>query len=197
MKMYLDDWLNLNSDQIQCTKDTSKLVVLTQALGFNIKPEKCDFTPSRQFQYLGMHFDTDTFTVRPSALRIDTLNELLSSLLQKRSAPYRTLLSLLGKMESISNLLPLARVHKRPFQRELMNRVKNPTRYNQFVVLTPWFAKVTKQWTNQEWLNLSVPIQPLGKEVYLHTDASSRGWGVTQTHAWLLACGPFRNPASL
>ena len=31
LKMYLDDWLNLNSDQIQCTKDTSKLVVLTQA----------------------------------------------------------------------------------------------------------------------------------------------------------------------
>jgi hypothetical protein len=177
LKMYLDDWLTLNRNEERCREDTHNLVVLTQQLGFNIKPEKSDFIPSTTFSYLGMTFDTTTFTVCPNADRIQSLTVLLDYLRQSRTSSYRTLLSLLGKMESMATLLPLARVFKRPLQREISARIAIRTDYNQQVALGAWFVEVTQKWTDREWLNSSVPIRTMGPTVYLYTDASKTGWG--------------------
>lgn len=177
VKMYLDDWLTLNHDRARCHQDTEALVLLTQQLGFNIQPEKSDFVPSTSFSYLGMTFDTLAFTVQPNGDRLQSLSTLLSHMRQSHSTTYRTLLSLLGKMESMATLLPLARVYKRPLQRDVSARVVVRTDFNQPVVLGAWFLAATQQWTDQVWLHSSVPIRPPGQTVYLHTDASTAGWG--------------------
>ncbi len=77
----------------------------------------------------------------------------------------------------MSTLLPLARVHKRPLQREVADRVQDVTDYKQQIQLGSWFISVTQPWMDLDWLKSSVPIRPLAAVVYLHTDASKAGWG--------------------
>jgi hypothetical protein len=177
VKMYLDDWLNLNQVKHGCTENTRNLILLSQKLGFNIKPEKSHLSPTTTFSYLGMTFDTVDYTVRPNKDRIDSLTSLLEKLKQSSHASLRKLLSLLGKMESMALLLPLARVHKRPLQREVSNRTNGSSNMDLLVPLGEWFKKATSQWGNKQWLMSSVPIQNLSDRVYLHTDASLEGWG--------------------
>jgi len=90
--------------------------------------------PSTQFDYMGLTFDTVRFTVRPTKDRIASMAELILSLRSAQSTNNRTLLSLLGKMESVVTLLPIARVYKRPFQRELLARVLPYKGFNQVVL---------------------------------------------------------------
>ena len=177
LKLYIDDWLNLHRSREQCVMNTTSLIKLAQELGFNIKPEKSDFVPSTQFKYLGVTFDTVKFTAQPNPDRINNLTTLLTRLRTSQSTTYRILSSLLGMMESMSDLLPIARVHKRPLQREVADRIVDKDDFDQKVSLGQWFLDATLQWTNQEWLRSSVPIRPLNNIVYLHSDASTKGWG--------------------
>ena len=111
IKMYLDDWLTLNQSFNACLVDTLTVVHLAGEMGFNIKLEKSDFIPKTQFNYLGMSFDTIKFTVKPNQDRIQSLVDLILNVRQSKQIPYKTMLSILGKMESMAELLPLARVH--------------------------------------------------------------------------------------
>lgn len=177
LKMYLDDWLNLNQCQEGCLKDTQKVITLSQSLGFNIKPEKSDLVPKTTFKYLGMTFDSVAYTVKPNEDRIESLKSLLKALRLKKKTNLRTLLSVLGKMESMALLLPLARVHKRPLQREVMKRTYGSQDMDLQIALGQWFLAVTSQWMKDQWLNSAVPIQYLNDRVFIHTDASLQGWG--------------------
>ena len=170
--MYLDDWLTLNRNEERCREDTHSLVVLTQRLGFNINPEKSGFIPSTTFSYLGMAFDTTTFTVCPNADRAQSLTVLLNTLRQSRTASYRALLSLLGKMELLATLLPLSRVYKRPLQSKIFCQSCGPDGLQSTGSPQCFCIDATQKWTDREWLDSSVPIRPAGPIVYLYTDAS-------------------------
>ena len=177
LKMYLDDWLNLNRFRQGCLEDTKRVINLSQSLGFNIKKEKSDLTPSTTFSYLGMTFDTVAYTVKPNKDRIDSLLRFLKVLRRRKSSNLRTMLSLLGRMESMALLLPLARVHKRPLQREVASRTNKSQNMDCRIKLGAWFIQVTNQWTNKTWLKSAVPIQNMNEKVFIHSDASLQGWG--------------------
>ena len=74
MHSYLDDWLVLASSREECQRHMALLDTLTADLGFNIHPEKSEFTPSQSFTYLGMSFDSVKWTVQPSQARRDSLS---------------------------------------------------------------------------------------------------------------------------
>ncbi|KAL8621866.1 hypothetical protein ACOMHN_046070 [Nucella lapillus] len=84
-------------------------------LGFILNDEKYDLMPSQTFNFLGMNFNTTTMLVSPSPQRLQRLHEVLSGLYRQHLIPVRSLYSLLGTMESLSNLVPLGRSRKRPF----------------------------------------------------------------------------------
>ena len=175
--VYLDDWLMLAASREKCAAQADQLVSLTTELGFNIHPDKSELAPSQVFVYLGMVVDTVRFTVRPTDKRILELSNTINKLLNEGVASRRQLMSLLGAMESVSQLLPLARVYKRPLQRAMSRRFKHDAPLDVKVPLDGWFRSTVKQWQDQDWLASSVPIRPLGTTVYLHSDASKTGWG--------------------
>jgi hypothetical protein len=177
LRMYLDDWLTPAPSQSSCLNHSRRVTELTERLGFQIRLEKSELTPTQSFQYLGMQVDTVAFTVSPSRSRLADLWSLLTKLRKKSVCKYRTLLSLLGKMESVSRLLPLARAHKRPLQRGVAARVSPLGGMDQLIPLGEWFREATLQWTLLDWLNSAVPIQSPKPDVYLYTDASKLGWG--------------------
>jgi hypothetical protein len=119
---YLDDWLILASSSQVCRDHTMFVISLARELGFVVNLEKLKLIPSRTFTFLGMTLDTVRWLASLNPERIDALLSLIVRLSSQASASARTLFSLLGMMESMANLLPLGRVHKRPFQRAVAAR---------------------------------------------------------------------------
>ncbi|XP_070189176.1 uncharacterized protein [Littorina saxatilis] len=116
LRAYLDDWLILSDSQIGCSQHTQSVLREANLLGFSINRSKSELIPSQTFTYLGMSFDTVSWTVQPSQRRVDKLQAQIRSTLPLLQATLRSLASILGQMESMALLVPLGRVHKRPFQ---------------------------------------------------------------------------------
>ena len=183
LRMYLDDWLTLASSQPQAAKHSEEVLNLTTSLGFLPNWEKSALTPSQHFVYLGMEFNTVTYTVQPAPARLDRFRALRNQLLEARSASARVLSSLLGQMESIAPLVPLGHVHKRKFQRQFRKRWSQSRQSWEFKLpLGPWFHRSLAQWSEESWLQQGVPIAPPPYEEELFTDASNSGWGAHVAH---------------
>lgn len=177
LKLYLDDWLTLAATQSLCRTHSRLVMDWTSELGFLINHSKSDLHPSQSFVYLGMSFDTVAYTVAPTSARLDALTSRIARLSARRTVTLRHLCQLLGTMESLSPLLPLGRVFKRPLQREVALRSSKPPVYSQVITLGPWFLAAVSQWLDPVWLRTPVPIQPPAPQVFLFTDASKTGWG--------------------
>ncbi|XP_070173457.1 uncharacterized protein [Littorina saxatilis] len=178
LRVYLDDWLVLNQLESLCDQHTRIVLQTARDLCFSVNQGKSDLVPSQQFTYLGMVFDTRAWTVCPAQRRIDKLQDLVRSLSSLRHAPVRVLASLQGQMESMSTLIPLGRVHKRPFQ-AFLNSAWDPASqgWNLSLPLQGWFLESTRQWLDSAWLTQGVPISLPLPELHLFTDASLQGWG--------------------
>ena len=177
LRTYLDDWLTLARSRAVCQGHTDQVLESTLELGFRVNFKKSDLSPSQNFTYLGMKFDTLAYTVAPSDQRVLAFIKKRDLLLSQGRTTYRQLSALLGMMESMTTLLPLGRLFKRPLQFEVARKVCFPPDYNQVVWMGPWFRKALEQWLDPQWLHSSVPIQPPASEVYVYTDASTAGWG--------------------
>ena len=178
VRMYLDDWLVLAQSRETCLDHTLEVRRTAESLGFTLNLEKSDLSPAQSFLYLGMRIDTQSMTVRPGDKRLRHLYLLLTQLRSQRHASPRQLSSLLGSMESLSALVPLGRLHKRPLQRGLALRW-SPTRgsWDDQILLGDWFLQATVRWLDLPWLTSGVPLVPPTPQLQLFTDASSVGWG--------------------
>ena len=178
MRAYLDDWLVLSQSQQQCSESTGLVLHQSGSLGFALNESKSELSPSQDFVYLGMRFDTVAFLVRPAPARVTKLLALVRQLLAADRATARQLTSLLGTMESFAMIVPLGRVFKRPLQR-LFRACWKQSRdsWDQKISLGPHFAQALLPWTDKDWLQKGVPIvlPPPDKELF--TDASMLGWG--------------------
>ena len=65
LHVYLDDWLIRADTPEQAQLHAQTTIRVLQFLGWIINYEKSDLTPSRDFQFIGMQFDTQRFTVAP------------------------------------------------------------------------------------------------------------------------------------
>ena len=176
---FLDDWLILASSQVLCQQNVEASLDLARSLGFRPNLQKSDLTPSQQFVFLGMDFDTISMTVAPSQDRLHRLSVLLSRLETQEFASARDLASLLGQMESLSTLLPLGRVWKRPFQRAFRDHFHQASQvWDSQVPLAGWFIETTRKWRDPSFLSQRVPILSPREDMTLYTDASGlKGWG--------------------
>ncbi|XP_070203397.1 uncharacterized protein [Littorina saxatilis] len=173
LRAYLDDWLILSQSQAGCEQDTQSVLREANLFGFSINRSKSELTPCQTFTYLGMSFDTVAWTVQPSQKRVDKLQACIRSTLPLPRASLRTLASILGQMESMALLVPLGRVHKRPFQLALRPFVDSPTvDWNALIPLRGWFQSATLPWLDTEWVCRGVPIALPAPDLDLFTDAS-------------------------
>ena len=178
IRMYLDDWLVLADSQERCGRHMKTLLSATSHLGFLTNLDKSDLTPSQRFCFLGMEFNTVSFTVAPVQRRVDRLLSCLSAMSGVSHASARQLAALLGTLESLAPLVPLGRLHKRELQRCVRERW-NPSSlpWDYLIELGPWWTAVVHQWSNVQWLLKGVPISLPPPSVHLFTDASMQGWG--------------------
>ena len=65
LHVYLDDWLIRADTPEEAQLHTQTTIKVLQFLGWIINFEKSDLTPSQDFQFIGMQFNTRRFTVAP------------------------------------------------------------------------------------------------------------------------------------
>ena len=68
LHVYLDNWLICAESPEQAQMHSDMTIALHLRLGWVINFEKSDLTPSEEFQFLGMHFNTRQFTVAVAPL---------------------------------------------------------------------------------------------------------------------------------
>ncbi len=183
MRAYLDDWAIQAQSEVLARRHTDNVLRITEALGFNVNLSKSDLVPSQEFRYLGLQFNTREWTVRPSPDRIIRLLTAIHSLGSQSSASARQLAQVLGAMEAMVPVVPLAGVYKRPFQREFRSRWSQAVSdWEAPVPLIPWFQETTAQWLTPGFLSSGVPITDPPPTAELFTDASHLGWGAHLAH---------------
>ena len=178
MRAYLDDWAIQSQSQDLARSHTETVLRHAEALGFNVNLAKSDLIPSQDFLYLGLRFNTVSWVVKPSSDRIDRLLTSIHSLLTRSTASARELAHILGSMEAMVPIVPLAGVAKRLFQREFRARwSQTEADWDSLIPLTDWFPQATSRWLQPGFLTQGVPISLPLPAAEIFSDASHLGWG--------------------
>jgi len=178
MHVYLDDWLIVHMDPKILEQQTQEVLLKARELGWLINLEKSMLVPTQQFVFLGMAVNTELNCVRPAEKRVQSLYVALVAMNQADWVTPRTLQSVIGKMISVGELLPQAKLQRRPLQfclRELGTSAREALDVP--VAVTAEMRQATAWWLVPEHLEASVPIRDTRPESTILTDASLVGWG--------------------
>ena len=187
LHVYLDDWLIRADTPGQAKLHAQTTIRVLQFLGWIINYEKLDLTPSQDFQFIGMQFNTRQFAVAPlpkMCLEVKSVHQHWMTNLNITASDLHRLLGMLVFMVS------------------LVQRVKLRLRPVQWWTATAWCQRTgswsdriqVPQWVLSEvawWASPAVlqgpPLAGKETEVTLFTDASSSGWGAqlgSQSTSW-------------
>lgn len=175
---YLDDWLGDEDQESSCRKKALLLRSLCLHLGLVVNEEKSDLVPSQRFVFVGILFDLVVGKVFPTPENLDKIASALLKLRSAASLSAQSWQSILGTLGSQDHLIPLGRLHLRPFQLHLnshWNAFRDPP--EMLVPVPPHLAEWISWWEDRSHLTEGVPLSPPQPTVRVFTDASTQGWG--------------------
>lgn len=180
---HLDDWLICAPSRHQAVRDTNTVLEHVRRLGLRVNLAKSKLVPCQRTVFLGVALDTTSMLARPSPQRVDDIVGSLAAFRRGAKLPFIRCLSLLGKLVSISAVVPLGLLFLRPFQMWINGLHLDPARYAhkyvRVLVSGECLASLAR-WRDRSWLERGVRVGtlPARREV-VFTDASSTGWGAT------------------
>lgn len=176
---YLDDWLLCAPSRAQALHDTSCLLDHMSRLGLKVNLGKSCLVPSQAATFLGITLDSPSMTAFPAAQRVEDILQHLRQFRLGRRLPYIAFLQLLGKLTSVTQVVPLGLLSLRPFQRWL-NGFHLDARIHRHrkIMVTGLCLRTLGPWRSRTFLARGVPMGTVvcRREV-VTTDASSLGWG--------------------
>ena len=170
LHIYLDDWLIRADTPEQAQLHAQTTIRVLQFLGWIINYEKSDLTPSQDFQFIGMQFNTRQFTVAPLLKMRLKVQSVQQHWMTNPNIAARDLHRLLGVLVFMASLVQWGRLRLRPVQWWATTVWCQRT--------GSWTDRITvPQWVLSEvaWWASPAVLQVL--QVTLFTDASSSGWG--------------------
>lgn len=181
---YLDDWLLCSPTQMSATRNTCQLLSHVSRLGLRVNLAKSSLTPSQTTTFLGVALDSVSMTARPSVHRVEDILEVASRFTLGRRFPYVTFLQLLGKLTSVTRVVPLGLLALRPLQRWLNGFHLDPTLHRHRTLVVTWACLHTlAPWKDRAFLSKGVPMGfVVCRREVVTTDASSTGWGAVWQH---------------
>jgi hypothetical protein len=125
-----------------------------------------------------MACNTEKSFVQPIAKRITGTATAVQNILTEKRTSLRLLLSLIGRMISVVQLLPLAKLERRPLQYLLKELWDGDIEsLDGYLPITPAMRSTVIWWADPLNLDNGVPIQDSRDQVLLLTDSSPEGWG--------------------
>ena len=173
---YLDDWLVLGSSLEKVIRARDFLLELCSLLGIRINQEKSNLTPSQYSTYLGMMIQLVPLRAFLTAERIGKLSLQLQEFLSSQGHPAHLWPGLLGKMSSMSLLIPGSWLQMRSLQ--LFLKWSWDFKNEDSIVAWDNSCLTDLQWWSDESnLTTGVPLEAPIPDAPLYTDASNQGWG--------------------
>ena len=126
LNQYLDDWFIRGQSQEEAQVNTQTVEDLTQSLGWIINQEKSELKPTQVFSFVGYEYHLDSALVKPTQERWLKLQDLILRLKSKHVLTARCLMSVIGLLASKEKMVPVGRLHMRPFQFHLKEHWRFP-----------------------------------------------------------------------
>lgn len=171
--VYLDDFLLMNQDPTELTRQADWTVKFLQELGWHVNVEKCVLAPKTRIEYLGLMWDTRLNKISLPHAKILNIRKSISQTLRKNKWCWYEAKQLLGKLSFAANAVSLGLLHCRIIQMSAKYLPVNQ-KYKMFLLQNQ--VKVELHW----WLkNVSQPsmLQGSPPSAFIATDASDVGWG--------------------
>ena len=170
---YLDDFLFVGppqSNMVNCSLDIALRTV--QELGFPSAPHKTVRSTTR-LVFLGIVIDSEAGTLSLPQEKLDKLRESLSAWGDRKAAPKRELLSLIGHLSHAATVVPPGRA----FVRHLINTSSQASALHHFVRLNRSCRADILWWTEfgLSWSGTS--IWPAGEPTVTCCSDASGSWG--------------------
>ena len=188
---YLDDWIIRGAHPGITERSTNSTLQLLTDLGWVINWDKCSLTPSQNFTFLGILFNTFRNTVAPGAKGLNSLLSDIKGLRPNTWTTARAVSSLLGKAKHWALYTKRGRLHLRKSQAWLRERwTQDRTNWDHPVLVDGVLLRQLRWWTLPGNTEPGVPLHtPLASQD-LYTDACATGWGaklgaLTASGRWL------------
>ena len=175
---YLDDWLGDSDQESSCRRRALLLRRLCLHLGLVVNDEKSELIPKQRFTFVGILFDLVLGMVFPTEDNLAKVDAAVRTLRSAGALPAHVWQSVLGTLGSQDHLVPLGRLHLRPFQLHLnscWNSLRDPP--ETLVPVPPHLTQWIDWWAVRSHLTAGVPLVPPPPSVRVFTDASTQGWG--------------------
>ena len=177
LHVYLDDWLIRADTPEQAQLHTQTTIRVLQFLGWIITYEKSDLTPSQDFQFIGMQFNTRRFTVAPLPKMRLKVQSVHQHWMTDPNITARDLHRLLGMLVFMASLVQRGRLRLRQVQwwaaTAWCQRTGN---WSDRIQVPQWVLSEMAWWSSPAVLQ-GLSLVTKETEVTLFTDASSSGWG--------------------
>ena len=176
---WLDDILLVASSHSELSRNISLSKSLLESLGFIIKISKSNLSPSQSLQHVGFLWDTVNYAVSIPHDKVIGLKNLCSSAL-RHPPSLRFLARIIGTIDSFKFGCPIAPLHYRSLQQDLIKHLSPDPNWLSIVSLSA-SARADLRW----WLECDVALRPsplasFSPSHQIETDASLEGWGAFQ-----------------
>ena len=172
---WLDDIVLVGSS-FQATSDiVSSSRSFLESLGFIIKPSKSNLVPSQSLYHVGFTWDSLNFTVSVPTDKLSSLKNLCSSALSNPIS-LSFLAKIIGTIESFRFGCPVAALHYRFLQFDLIPHLSGDTVWNTKITLSSDARSDLEWWLRCGDLPPST-LAPFSSSHIMETDASLVGWG--------------------
>ena len=177
LHVYLDDWLIRADTPEEAQLHSQTIIKVLQFLGWIINFEKSDLTPSQDFQFIGMQFNTRRFTVAPLPKMRIKVQSVLQHWMANPNITARDLNRLLGMLVFMASLVRRGRLRLRPVQWWAATAwCQRTVNWSDRIQVPQWVLSEVAWWSSPAVLQ-GLPLAARETEVTLFTDASSSGWG--------------------
>ena len=177
LHVYLDNWLIRADTPEQAQQHAQTTIKVLQFFGWIINFEKSDLTPSQDFQFIGMQFNTRRFTVAPLPKMRVKVQSVHQHWMANPNITARDLHRLLGILVFMASLVRWGRLHLHPVQRWAATAWCQRTgNWSDRIQVPQWVLSEVAWWSSPAVLQ-DLPLAAREMEVTLFTDAFSSGLG--------------------
>ena len=167
---------------------------LLESLGFIVKESKSSLIPSQSISHVGFIWDSASYTVSVPMDKVSALKNLCSFAFT-HTISLRFLAKIIGTIESFKFGCPIAPLHYRSLQSDLINQLEYPPNWSLSISLSS-AAYTDLEW----WMSCDLSLRPSSLASFSQThqmesDASLKGWGA-YSHSKLFTQGKWNHKES-
>ena len=177
--VYVDDSYLQGDTYDDCMNNVIATINILRSLGYTVHAEKSVLIPRQHITFLGFEFNSISMTITLTLEKKNKIRQLALDILSASTISIRKVAKLLGNFTAAFPAVPFGRLHYRNIEREKIKALKiSKGNFDGLCLIGPE-AREDLRWWIDNVISASKPIKEPEIDLTLYTDASKKGWGVT------------------